>query len=309
MSIWHIHNATRMEARKDKHNVAVLGASGFIGQNIVRDFSSKNRFCITGYSSKDADLRSQKGASRLCDLIPDNAVLIVALAVRESCQDSLAVLKGNTEMAENLALLISRKPLSRVIFLSTIDVYGRHGLSLPLNEDSPVRPESYYAISKYFSELVIRKACLDMDVPSTILRLPGVYGPGDKSKRIVVSCVASILEHRGIAISGDGSQRRDLLYVGDICRLVKQVIEKGITGVFNAVTGCSCSVNDIVRILESHAGCSVPRVYDNKKEDRIDLVFDNSGILNALPGFSFTGPDEGLAKTYDDFKREHCRKS
>lgn len=283
-------------------DVVVLGAGGFIGQNIVREFSGERVFCVRGFSSKDADLTDAKAAAHLYELIPRTAALVITSAVSGHGQDTLATLRGNILIAMNVAALISAQGVSHVVYLSTIDVYGNHEICLPLSESSAIRPGSYYAISKYFSEIIILKACRDRSVPATILRLPGVYGPRDRSKRIVASSIAAARENRKLTVTGDGSQRRDLVYVGDIARLVRRILINRVAGLFNVVTGESRSVNDILEIVETLSGRRLEVDYDRDRK-QFDLVFEKSAILKFMPDFTFTALLEGIRSTYEFFER------
>jgi nucleoside-diphosphate-sugar epimerase len=67
--------------------------------------------------------------------------------------------------------------VSRVVFLSTIAVYG-HGSALVLDEESPTRPDTFYGETKLAAERVALDGRTGGGAPlSTVLRSAAVYGP------------------------------------------------------------------------------------------------------------------------------------
>ena len=104
-----------------------------------------------------------------------------------------------------------RSRVSRFVFFSSISVYGPTARGEISDESSPLRPDSLYAETKVAAEDAVR-AC---GVPTVILRLAAVYGPGMKGN--YPRLVEALRGHR-FALVGDGSNRRTLVYVRDAVR-------------------------------------------------------------------------------------------
>src|SRR5439155_25405318 len=94
-----------------------------------------------------------------------------------------------------------------------------HPLSLPVNEDHPLRPPDYNGVSKIASEFCARVAADRLGLSTAVLRLTNVYGP----RQLVAHSRASFtgwlirkaIRSETIQLFGTGQQRRDLLYVRD----------------------------------------------------------------------------------------------
>ena len=68
-------------------------------------------------------------------------------------------------------------PPARLLYVSTTGVYGDAGGAL-VNEDSPLNPGSDRALRRIDAETAVRGWCERQGVGWTILRVPGIYGPG-----------------------------------------------------------------------------------------------------------------------------------
>ncbi len=286
--------------------LVVIGSTGFIGRNIIAALGKDRRLNVSGLSSKDADLTKPSSASSLKKRITPGSAIIVSAAVTRDKGDNPEGLLANIKMAVNLARQVAPLRLSHLVYISTVDVYGRENIELPLGEGSRVQPGGYYAISKYASELILKKACLDSGTPYTVLRLPGVYGPGDTHKSPIKVFMAAAANGSRLNVAGDGSQLRDFLFVGDIPKVVRHILLECITGTYNIVAGKSYSINRILKTIEGLSGRRIEKVYGGRQD--IDLVFRGSALLKKLPGFRFTGLRDGLAKTYGSYDKGGKRK-
>jgi len=269
---------------------------------MIRYFNRRPQYHPLAFSSSDADMTKPTCLPKLASNLkrfPKLAVIIAALVNKPSLTPT-EMLHANIAMVKNFAGLISQVKFRQVIYLSSVDVYGHNKLKLPLSEVSYLHPENPYARSKLISEKILASACRRQKIPITILRLPGVYGPGDKSNRIIPS-ILKVIEHGSkLTIKGDGEQRRDLLYVEDIARLCERIIKLRISGTFNAVTGKAHSLNEIVRIAETISRKKLRRKYQPASIKQYDLYFKPSLILKYLRYFSFTASPEGLRLTMSD---------
>ena len=285
--------------------VNILGSTGFIGKSIIESFSKDSMFNVSGFSSKDANLTNLQQTLSLLKYIPEGSILIIASAVTRDKGQLLSAMLDNIKMASNLASLIFQKSFSHVVYLSTVDVYGRNNLRLTLSESSKIQPDNYYAISKYTSELILKKACFDKNIYFTVLRLPGVYGPEDTHRSPIKIFITSVINGEQIRVVANGSQLRDFLYVNDVQRVIKAVILRKITGTFNVVTGESYTINEVLNLIENISNSSINIFYEENSMDKLDLVFNKSALLSQVPEFSFTELSDGLENTY----KYYCQKN
>ncbi len=100
--------------------------------------------------------------------------------------------------------------VQRLVFCSSIAVYGATRGGPVLDEQAPLRPESLYAETKCRAEEIVRAS-----IPAVILRLAAVYGAGMKGN--YARLLRALQRHRFIPV-GPGTNRRTLVYEHDAAR-------------------------------------------------------------------------------------------
>lgn len=268
----------------------LFGAGGFIGRTLASALP-----CLP-LTSRDADFSDRSACLNLSSRLPKSAPWVLA-ATRspDHCDLPAANMLNNIRMAENWGALAAACRPSAILFFSSIDVYGRNGLLLPLSEQSQLHPATPYAISKYVSEASLSDTCKTLDIPCAIWRLPGVFGPGDTHGGPVHRFVESLLQGDLPTIYGDGKQLRDLLFVEDLTALVRSWCWSPIPGLHNVVSGKAISVSRINTVLSQAAGV-VPSA-QLIAAPQIDLVFEPSQLWHAL-GVTPTPIETALRETY-----------
>jgi len=114
-----------------------------------------------------ADLRDPEVADRV--LAGSDAVLhLAATEWRGSADDRLA---DDGAVIANVLAASVRQGVGRVVFASTMHVVGLYGRNEPLDEASPVRPDSHYAASKLHGEALCRLYAEKHGLSVTCLRL------------------------------------------------------------------------------------------------------------------------------------------
>jgi UDP-glucose 4-epimerase len=153
----------------------------------------------------------------------------------------------------------SLKKLHRFLYVSTGSVYGNSGPSsnAPLPEEGYVDPGTLYGISKYSSELIVRRYGQLFALPVVSVRLSSVYGPMDRvtSSRHVHS-VPWLITH--LALSGHELRISAYDGVGDwihaadvaaaIARLLRAVELRHPT--YNVAYGRAETIQSLVKIVE-----------------------------------------------------------
>jgi dTDP-glucose 4,6-dehydratase len=200
------------------------------------------------------------------------------------------------------AVVKNHKNVERFIHISTSEVYGTAECE-PMDENHPLNPCSPYASAKCGADRLVYSFIKTYDMPSVILRPFNQYGPNQHLEKVVARFITSALMGGQLTVHGDGSAKRDWLYVDDTCERIEKVInapvEKIKGEVFNLGSGNAISVLNIAqKILEIL----------NKPESLITYIGDRLGqvqhhisstekatkVLNIEPGRSI---EEGLKQT------------
>jgi dTDP-glucose 4,6-dehydratase len=157
----------------------------------------------------------------------------------------------------------------RFVHVSTDEVYGTLGESGYFTEATPLAPNSPYSASKAGSDLLARAYFETYGFPAIITRCSNNYGPYQFPEKLIPLMLANALDDKPLPVYGDGKNVRDWLYVGDHCRAVEAVIEKGKPGEVYNIGGNNEMRNiDIVKLILSLLG---------KPESLIAFVKDRLG--------------------------------
>ena len=221
--------------------ILITGASGFIGSYIVEEALKRGfeTWAAVRKSSSRAFLTDKRihfielnlsSKEQLAEQLRGQAFdYVVHAAGVTKCLNKADFRRINTEGTKNLveALLEVKMPLKRLVFVSSLSVFGAIKEKMPYDEiresDTP-QPNTEYGRSKLAAEQYLES--LGNRVPYIILRPTGVYGPREKDYFMMAK---SIKQHIDFAV---GFQRQDItfVYVTDVVQAVFLALEKGETG-------------------------------------------------------------------------------
>lgn len=255
--------------------IAVIGGSGFIGNALIR------RLADPDYSAINGDIRFPETAlnaeTRYCDVrkfedcrdFIRGADAIVNLAA-EHRDDILPVSRyyeTNVEGARRLCEAAAAEGVKRIVFTSTVAVYG---LNCPaeLAEDGKVDPFNDYGLSKAKAEDVYREWLSQDDGRSLqILRPTVVFGPRNRGN--VYQLLKQLHSNRFFMI-GSGRNRKSMAYVENVAAALIYLLErKEPYGLFNYVDLPNWDMKRLVEHVVSKC--------DLKRPPRIPYSFGLAG--------------------------------
>jgi len=267
--------------------VILLGRRSFIGQTLEQHFRRQGVERILSVSSAECDLADAEAVRRLFASVGDAECAVLFLSAVNKWQDNSYVgFVKNVAMVHNVKEALPAST-SVLVYFSSADVYGVKP-ALPITERTALQPDSWYGMAKQVAEWMLSTAA-HLPCPVTILRLPGVYGAGTNDRSIVGRFAVALRQQKTVMLTGDGSVRRDYVYVEDIGRLVQSLIERKYHGVLNVATGDSLPLRDIVSALAAAIGASARVGHGDADVARdFDMDFDTSLLRTVVPDFSFT---------------------
>ncbi len=211
----------------------VTGGGGFIGSHLIEALVARGDevVCVERpdasrrwihnlpitYLDTGLDRKALEGAMRGAHAVFHLAGLTEARSPKE-------FYRINTEGTAGvlIAATATQPNPPQVILLSSLAALGPCQNGEPLSPDSVPFPMSHYGRSKLLAEAVMH-AYADR-VPTTVLRLPSVYGPRERGVLTLFKLVK-----RGVALTvGDWDRELSMIYVKDLVHgLLRCVAEPG----------------------------------------------------------------------------------
>ena len=139
--------------------------------------------------------------------------------------------------------------VKRLLFCSTISVYGACAAGQILDEQTPVAPQSLYAETKWLAEEVVRGAQNLAGQPlGVVLRLAAVYGPHMRGNYCTL---ARALSQRRFFYVGSGQNRRTLVFDADVARAAILAAESAVAAgqTYNVSDGQLYTLQQIVETI------------------------------------------------------------
>ncbi len=252
----------------------VTGGAGFIGSNltamlierghdnvvVVDDLEDGHKFVnlsdlpIADYLDKRAFLE------RMAD---DGFVASLDAVLHQGACSTTTEWNGRYMMENNYAYsqtLLHRCLEHRVpfIYASSAAVYGA---SAAFGEDpANEKPLNVYGYSKLQFDRYVRRVAAEPRSQVVGLRYFNVYGPREQHKGSMASVAfhfnkqlladGEVRLFEGSGGYADGEQRRDFVYVDDVCAVNLWFLDNpGVSGVFNTGTGRAQTFNDVANAV------------------------------------------------------------
>ncbi len=140
-------------------------------------------------------------------------------------------------------LEIAKSHKSRLLYLSSIEVYGEANEGAPITEDyigslDSKRIRSCYPIGKLVSEFLCKAYFEEYGVPVSIIRLSAVQGFSQpyEEPRVFNEILRCIIEKKDLILNTDGQSIKCFMYTLDAISAILTVLLKGSAGEFYNAT-------------------------------------------------------------------------
>jgi dTDP-glucose 4,6-dehydratase len=137
------------------------------------------------------------------------------------------------------------------LHISTDEVYGV-AYEGSFTEESPINPRNPYSAAKAAADRLAASFFTTYGMPILIVRPSNNFGPHQYPEKLVPVMVINALNNKPLPLYGDGTQKREWLFVKDCCSGVATVLTKGKLGeVYNITAGNERENREVVhRILD-----------------------------------------------------------
>jgi nucleoside-diphosphate-sugar epimerase/glycosyltransferase involved in cell wall biosynthesis len=298
----------------------VLGASGFIGANLLRTLS-RYRDDVYGTASRLPawrleDLRSENII--VTDLLVDSNLDAMLDNVKPrtvfDCvgyggysfeTDAGLIYETNFNLISRLLGRLERRTIACYVHAGSSSEYGDNA-SRP-REDSPTFPNSHYAVSKAATANLIHFFGKKRKLPCVNLRLYSVYGPLEDSSRLIPNLIRSGLAGEYPELV-DPRVSRDFVYVDDVTdafvTIAGDVDDRNFGESFNIGTGAKTTIGDLAVIARDLFGLEQEPRYTmpNREWDLSDWYSDPSKVSERFGWQARTQVREGLSLTIEWYR-------
>ena len=205
----------------------------------------------------------------------------------------------------------ARRAAFRFHHISTDEVFGALGPEEPpFTEATRYDPRSPYAASKAAADHLVRAWFHTYGLPTIVSNTANNYGPWQFPEKLIPLVMLNALEGKTLPVYGDGSNRRDWIFVEDHAEALVRVLDHGEPGATYALGARQPRSNlDVVRAICAELDRRLPDPA-GPRERLIQFVTDRPGHdfryeidpSRAEAALGWTAPHDfgtGLARTVD----------
>ena len=250
----------------------VTGGAGFIGSNLVNELLSDGHEVhiiddlSTGQKRNINPLATfhKIDISRISNNLNLNEIFkgvdtvfhcAARARVQASIQDPVNYEKNNNLSLINVLKKCVDVNVRRFVYSASSSVYGPTN-KLPSKEDDVINPISPYAVQKYYGEVACKMFSEVYNIETVSLRYFNVYGENQNLDGAYATVIGIFLNQfnnkQPLTINGNGKQRRDFTYVGDVVKaniLASNSSKVGKGEVINIGSGVNISINDVANMI------------------------------------------------------------
>lgn len=212
-------------------------------------------------------------------------------------------------LSGTLKVLIAARDagVRRVVCAASSAAYGDQ--PAPHHEGLPTAPLSPYGAAKVASEAYCQSFAASTQLQTVALRYFNVYGPRQDPQSeyaaVIPKFITRMLRGESPTIYGDGRQRRDFIYVGDIVRgnLLAAEAPRANGQVINLATGSAIDLLELVATINTILGTDIAPEFAPARAG--DILYSHADAARAMELLAF-GPrttfEDGLRQTIDAFR-------
>ena len=300
--------------------ILVLGASGFIGGNLVKHLA-RQRDDVIGTSSKSNPWRLQgmdTNAIRVVNLLVDFDITQLLNDVKPrtifNCAaygaysfqtDIDQIYRTNFDLVVKLLEQVADLDISCFVQAGTSSEYGR--MSAAPSENSMLVPNSHYAVSKASASAAIAYMGTERGVPCVNMRLYSAYGPMEDSSRLIPQLVIHGVDGH-LPEFVDPSISRDFVYIDDAVEAFVDAAGKIAPPLFgqafNIGTGRKISIGEVASRAQELFGIQASPVFTMQPRhwDRNDWYADPTSAHETLGWHAQTNFPDGLRATLNWYR-------
>lgn len=262
------------------------------------------------------DITESKVIEKIFEVEKPNIVLNFAAEthVDRSISDSSKFVKTNV-LGTAVLLEASKKYLiEKYIQISTDEVYGS------LNKDKlnfkkefysydQLNPTNPYSATKASADLLVISYFKTHNLPINIIRMTNNFGPYQNKEKMIPKIILNALQKQKIPVYGDGTNKRDWLYVKDSAKAINLILENGQNGKIYHISTHNLITNiELITQIMNKLGIKDNLIQFVKDRPAHDYAYSlNTDDIEELGFISKNDFDENIEETIEFYKKNAKR--
>ena len=228
--------------------ITVIGGSGFVGTNLCRQLSLKQQdfeiidLKMSNQFSENCKIADVRDIATLRETITGDVVVNLAAVHRDDIRDSTEYQHTNVDGADNVALVCEEKGIDKIVFTSTVAVYG---FAEPgTDENGAINPFNEYGRTQFEAEEKLRQWHARGDNSLIIVRPTVIFGEGNRGN--VYNLLNQIASGKFLMV-GKGENKKSMAYIGNIIAFLESCLKTDKQyGVYNYIDTPNLTMNELV---------------------------------------------------------------
>ena len=217
--------------------ITVIGGSGFVGTNLCRHLALKQQdfeivdLKMSNQFPEKCKIGDVRDVDSLRQTISGDVVVNLAAVHRDDVRDKSEYQRTNVDGAENIARICEEKGIAKIVFTSTVAVYG---FAEPgTDEAGDIKPFNEYGRTKFDAEEKLRAWQSIGQNALLIVRPTVIFGEGNRGN--VYNLLNQIASGKFVMI-GNGENKKSMAYIQNVVAFLEKCISTDQNyGVYNYV--------------------------------------------------------------------------
>lgn len=303
--------------------ILILGGWGFLGQNLSKVFNNSNYEIFLESRRTGCDILNEKNFKNVVSKINPDIIINAAAhvgGVGYVSKKSADVCSDNTMMFVNIFKVISEiNP--NILLINPLANCSYPGETLDILEESNWwdgivhNSVESYGNTKKIGFILSECYKKQYGVNTINLLVPNAYGPFDYTDEerthamngIILRLIKAKRENENqFTIWGTGTPIREWVYMEDVAKIIKYIIDNNITNLPNPINlgqENGVSITESVKMVQESLNTNLEIVYDVSKIDGAPKkIMSNKLFKQFFPDFNFTEIKEGIKNTIEYYE-------
>ncbi|MCA9606305.1 MAG: NAD(P)-dependent oxidoreductase [Myxococcales bacterium] len=303
------------EPSKKPSKVVITGATGHLGRAVVAALAGPSVIAVSRSGATvghapglSCDVSEESSVAILRGVLGPDVVLVHLAAwhppatASTTPEDRRRLLDTNVLGTMRVLDAARGGNVARVVYASTFEVYGAPGEGA-IDETHRTYPRTDYGATKLAGEHHLAAfAYEEGGVRTVALRMPAIYGVGERTPRALPNFLAEVRDGARPVIFGDGEDLRDQLHVRDAAAAVVCALERG-DGAYNVADGARHSIAELARLAMKVGQLEGEPRFEARVKRRLDFHMSIDGARAELGFTPRVVLEDGMAEQLDWLRR------